>query len=105
VLGAAVQQDIIDVKDKAGLENWSHPADPRQDITVEHLLHMASGLDSNRSGNRTDRLYMGGGLVGDTATETALEVTPGKRWKYANNDTLLISRALRERFDNVTDYL
>lgn len=100
VIGAAVQQDIVKVDQKAGLKNWSHSLDPRQHITLENLLHMASGLDSNQAGNRTDRVYMGGGLVSDTATQTALEVEPGARWKYANNDTMLALRVLRESIDD-----
>ncbi len=104
VIGAAVQKGLFDVKAPAGLENWSKPLDPRGKITVENLLHMASGLDSNRAGNRTDRLYLGGGLVSDTATESALEVKPGSRWKYANNDTLLAVRALRETFEDPHEF-
>ncbi|CAB0150339.1 hypothetical protein PSI9734_00890 [Pseudidiomarina piscicola] len=105
VIGAAVQQLLIEVDEPAALENWSHPADPRAAISLENLLHMASGLDSNAAGNRTDRVYMGGGLVSDTATESALEVAPGTRWKYANNDTLLALRTLRERFATLDAYL
>ena len=66
---------------------------------------MASGLDSNQAGNRTDRVYMGGGLVSDTATETALEVEPGSRWKYANNDTMLALRVLRETMSSEEAYV
>lgn len=105
VIGAAVQQEILSVDQKAGLHNWSHPLDPRQHITLENLLHMASGLDSNQAGNRTDRVYMGGGLVSDTATETALEVEPGSRWKYANNDTMLALRVLRETMSSEEAYV
>ncbi|RUO54999.1 hypothetical protein CWI69_05215 [Pseudidiomarina halophila] len=105
VIGAAVYQRLLEVDEAAGLENWSHPLDPRGAITLENLLQMASGLDSNVAGNRTDRVYMGGGLVSDTATEAALEVTPGERWKYANNDTMLALRTLRERFATLDDYL
>lgn len=105
VIGAAIQQNKIELDAPAGISNWSHPLDPRGHITLENLLHMASGLDSNNAGNRTDRVYMGGGLVSDTATETALEVTPGSRWKYANNDTMLALRALHERFDTTEEYL
>lgn len=105
VIGAAVQQDILSVEQAAGLANWQHPLDPRQHITLENLLHMASGLDSNQAGNRTDRVYMGGGLVSDTATETALEVEPGSRWKYANNDTMLALRVLREAMGDEAAYV
>lgn len=95
VVGAAVEDGLVDVKAPAAMPEWSRALDPRQAITLENLLHMASGLDSNRAGNRTDRLYLGGGLVTDTASRTAMEAVPGERWKYANNDTLLAVRHLR----------
>ena len=95
VIGAAVRRGLLDVDAPAPVPEWQRPADPRRHIRLGDLLHMASGLDSNRAGNRTDRLYMGGGLVTDTATRTALEAPPGRRWKYANNDTLIAVRALR----------
>lgn len=105
VVGAAVLHRNVDVKAPATIANWRSALDPRRNITLEHLLYMASGLDSNAAGNRTDRVYMGGGRVIDTATTTALEVKPGTRWKYANNDTMLAMRAVREGFESAEDYL
>lgn len=105
VIGAAAQEELISTDDTDLLHDWSHPADPRSAISLENLLQMSSGLDSNQAGNRTDRVYMGGGLVADTAVGAALERAPGERWKYANNDTMLALRALRERFDSVEEYL
>lgn len=99
VIGAAVHHDMLEVSQAAALPEWSQPADPRGAITVENLLQMASGLDSNAAGSRTDRIYMGGGLVRDNATSGSLEAVPGTRWKYANNDTMLAVYALRQRFD------
>lgn len=105
VVGAAVADGIVDVKAPAAMPEWSRPLDPRQSITLENLLHMASGLDSNRAGNRTDRLYIGGGLVTDTSSRNALEAIPGQRWKYANNDTLLAVRHLRAAMNDDAAYL
>lgn len=104
VLGAAVLDGKIDVSKPAAITEWQSPIDPRKNITLENLLHMASGLDSNRAGNRTDRLYAGGGRVSDSATEHALDVKPGARFKYANNDTLLAVRALKNSFDSTKAY-
>ncbi|WP_417664957.1 serine hydrolase domain-containing protein [Pseudidiomarina sp.] len=105
VVGAAVLHRDVKVNAPATIANWQSTLDPRRHITLEHLLHMASGLDSNAAGNRTDRVYMGGGRVVDTAVTTALEVQPGSRWKYANNDTMLAMRAVRESFGNSEDFL
>ncbi len=104
VIGAAVHQGLIVPEDPAALTQWSSPGDPRGNITLTHLLHMASGLDSGTRGSRTDRLYFGGGRVIDLAATKSLEVAPGTRFKYSNNDTVLAMRALRERMADDTAY-
>ncbi len=105
IIGAAVEDGYIDVDDKAGLEAWSRKGDPRADITIENLLNMASGLNSEPAGNRTDQVYFGGGMMAQHATKAPLEAPPGTRWKYANNDTMLALRALREDMDNDRRFL
>ena len=105
LIGAAVEDGKLDTSAPAPIGEWQHPADPRKAITLDNLLRMASGLDSNRAGNRTDRVYAGGGRMSDTATEVALEAIPGSRWKYANNDTLLAVRTLRSVLEPETEYL
>lgn len=108
IIGAAVEKNYISVSDPANLKAWSSVNDPRAAITVENLLQMASGLHSDpepgKSGNRTDQVYFGGGLMAQHATRNPLEARPGTRWKYANNDTMLAMRALREAMDNDRRY-
>lgn len=105
IIGAAVEKDLIDVDEPAGLAAWSMPGDPRAEIKVSDLLHMSSGLDNGPAGNRTDDVYFGGGRVIDHAVTRRLIVEPGTRWYYANNDTMLAMRALRERMDDDEDFL
>lgn len=105
VIGAAVQEGLIGVEDAAGLDAWSAKGDPRGEVTVENLMHMASGLTSLTAGNRTDDVYFGGGRVVDHAPANRLVAEPGTRWRYANNDTMLMMRALREKMDNDKKYL
>ncbi len=105
VIGAAAQQDLLDVKAPAPIPEWSAPGDPRAAITLEQLLHMSSGLYSGARGNRTDYVYFGGSLVTERATANPLEAPPGSRWKYANNDTMLAIRALRAAIDDDQAYL
>ena len=95
VIGAAVQEGLVEVDAAAPIPEWTSLGDPRSEITLANLLHMASGLDSGARGSRTDRVYFGGGRVKDNAAATSLEAAPGARWKYANNDTMLAVRALR----------
>ena len=95
IVGAAVQQKIVDVNAPAPVPEWRTPGDPRQAITTDHLLRMASGLHSDAAGNRTDAIYFGGTSVTENATGWPLEAAPGTRFRYANNDSLLAIRGLR----------
>jgi CubicO group peptidase (beta-lactamase class C family) len=105
IIGATVHQGLIAVDAPAPVPEWSAPGDPRGAITLESLLHMSSGLDSDLAGNRSDRIYFGGGLVRDDASVRPLEAAPGTRWKYANIDTLNAMRALHASIADDESYL
>lgn len=105
VIGAAVEDGLIDVDEPAGLGAWSAPGDPRAKIKIADLLHMSSGLDAGPAGNRTDDVYFGGGRVIDHAITRRLVAEPGTRWYYANNDTMAAMRSLRERMGDDEAYL
>ena len=94
LVGIAQRKGLLKLDAPAPIPEWRAPGDPRARITLANLLHMASGLYSGKAGNRTDPLYFGGAAVTETSTAMPLEAPPGKRWRYANNDTLLAVRAL-----------
>lgn len=97
VIGAAVQQKLIDVDAPAPVPEWTAPGDPRARITTDQLLRMASGLGSDHPGNRTDALYFGGVGVADQAAGWPLVAAPGTVFRYANNDTVLAIRGLQHK--------
>jgi CubicO group peptidase (beta-lactamase class C family) len=103
LLAIAAKQGVLNLDGRADIPEWSYPGDPRQAITYKHLLWMSSGLYSG--GANTYAVYYGGQDVISAVTTTALEVAPGTRWKYANNDTLLLLRALRYRLADDQRYL
>ena len=103
LMAIASKQGILSLDGRADIPEWSYPGDPRQAITYKHLLWMSSGLYSG--GANTFAVYYGGQDVISAVTTTALEVAPGARWKYANNDTLLLLRALRYRLADDERYL
>lgn len=103
LIGIAALKGILDTADPASIPEWSYPGDPRQAITYKHLLWMSSGLFS--AGSNTNAIYFGGQDVISAATTNALEAAPGTRWQYANNDTLLLLRALRHRLGDDLAYL
>lgn len=103
LMAIASMQGLLDLNARADIPEWSAPDDPRQAITYKHLLWMSSGLASG--GSNTNAIYFGGQDIVSACTGTALEAEPGSRWKYANNDTLLLLRALRHRMQNDGRYL
>lgn len=95
VVGRAVQVGKANVEAPANIPEWNAPGDPRAAITLKQLMNMNSGLWTDGPGNRTDEVYLGGGLVTEWATRMPVEVAPGTRFLYANNDTLLAARSVR----------
>ena len=103
LLAIAAKQGLLDLDAPVSIPEWGYPGDPRQAITYKQLLWMSSGLFSG--GANTNAIYFGGEDVVSAATTTPLEAAPGTRWKYANNDTLLLLRALRHRLADDLRYL
>ena len=103
LMAIAAKQGLLDLDAPASIPEWGYPGDPRQAITYKHLLWMSSGLFSG--GPNTNAIYFGGQDVISAATTTQLEASPGTRWKYANDDTLLLLRALRYRLADDLRYL
>jgi CubicO group peptidase (beta-lactamase class C family) len=96
LVGAAVLSGETRVEDPVGLNYWRGVggSDPRNAITIDHALRMATGRYSDTPGNRTDPLYFGGSTVDETATHWPLLHKPGTVFRYANNDTLLAVKAI-----------
>lgn len=95
LVGRLAQQGGIDVSKPATIPAWQANGDPRNTITVDNLLRMASGLHSATAGNRTDAIYFGGTGVAEEATAWPLDALPGTRFRYANNDILLAMLAAK----------
>lgn len=104
IIGAAVYEGILGLDNEAVLADFNKGGDPRREITLRHVLNMASGLESNDPGSRTDRLYFGGASILDTLAHRSLEAWPGTRFKYSNVDTLIAMRALREALNDDSRY-
>ncbi len=103
LLAIASRLGLVDLDAPVNIPEWNYPGDPRQAITHKQLLWMSSGLYSG--GPNTYAVYFGGEDVISAVTTTPLEVAPGTRWKYANNDTLLLLRELRYKLGDDLKYL
>lgn len=94
LIGILVRQNRLSLKDPAPISAWQGADDPRRAITIEQLIHMSSGLQSD--GARTWRAYWGGIDTANDIVSKPLEATPGTRWKYANYDTLLLALSMKQ---------
>ena len=103
LVGILVGQGRLAVGAAAPIPEWQEPDDPRGQITIAHLLHMSSGLESD--GAWTPEAYWNGVDTGALVAQSRLEVEPGSRWKYSNYDTLLLVRAMREVLGDSRTYL
>ncbi|MEP2736083.1 MAG: serine hydrolase [Erythrobacter sp.] len=95
-VGVSVLSGETNVNDPVGMNYWRQggASDPRNALTIDHMLRMASGRYSSTAGNRTDALYWGGSTVNETATNWPLIEKPGTVFRYANNDTLMAVKAI-----------
>jgi CubicO group peptidase (beta-lactamase class C family) len=107
LVGAAVLSGEYEVSDPVGLDYWRAGAegDPRNAITIDHALRMATGRYSDTPGNRTDPLYWGGTTVDERAANWPIVHKPGTVYRYANNDTLLLLHSLKTVLGDATRYL
>ncbi|MCR9277800.1 MAG: beta-lactamase family protein [Pseudomonadaceae bacterium] len=103
MIGIAEAEGLLDLDEPAAIPEFASPGDPRANITWRHLLTMSSGLYSQ--GANTSAVYFGGQDAISSATSGHLEAEPGSRWKYANNDTLLLLRGLRHVLNDDEAYL
>ena len=103
--GIAAGRGLLKLSDHAPISAWRKAGDPRGTITVEHLLHMASGLYASGPATVFRDIYTQGALVDDLATTNFLDAMPGKRFQYSPSDTMLIMRSVREAMKDDAAYL
>lgn len=101
LVGIMVGEGKLKTTQLAPIPEWRN--DPRSEITVDHLLHMSSGLKS--LGSMTLNGYWGGIDTAADAVDSTLKETPGTRWKYSNYDTLLLMRCIKRVLGNTEAYL
>jgi CubicO group peptidase (beta-lactamase class C family) len=96
MVGIATEKYRLDIRRPGALEEWRKAGDPRGQITVEHLLHMSSGLYGEGGGSPQADIYYQGATVEGRAVNNHLDSLPGTRFLYNPPDTMLLMRAVRQ---------
>jgi CubicO group peptidase (beta-lactamase class C family) len=103
LIGMLVGDGLLTVDQPAPVAAWSDPADPRHAITIEHLLHMASGLEwTEEYGPDSQALTM---LRSPVASEYAasfpLEAQPGEKFEYSTGTTAILAGIITDTLGGV----
>ena len=108
LVGILVRTGRLSLDEPVPLPEWQKPGDSRKKITLNHLLHMSSGLEFGEEsyGPWDDVTYM---LlrVSDMAAFAAkkkLAAEPGTKWYYSSGNTNIICRIIR-RVVGEADYI
>jgi CubicO group peptidase (beta-lactamase class C family) len=114
--GVLVAQGVLQLDDPAPVSEWKGQGDPRNDIEVQHLLRMSSGLDFKNYGigapnswtaaNEHFLIYFDAPNVFEHAVNQPLEIPPGSQFRYRNSDPLTLGRIIRQSVEaRGEDYL
>jgi len=97
LLGILVREGKCAVSDLAPVPEWSDPADPRHNITIDQLLRMSSGLhfveEYELKYGVTKMLYDTRDKASFAASES-LVATPDSVWYYSSGTANILSRAI-----------
>jgi CubicO group peptidase (beta-lactamase class C family) len=105
LVGVGVRNGLVTLDQKAALKAWRTPGDPRGEITLNDLLHMASGLYTEAGGDPLLDTYDAGAPPSEISMLNMMDSRPGTRFVYAGSDTILASRAVREALGNDSEWL
>ena len=106
LVGLAVGDGKLDIQAPADAPEWQGAGDPRQQITLDHLLRMSSGLgwvEEYQRDKPSDVIAMlfgeGQDDVAAYAARSPLAHPPGEFFSYSSGTTNLVSRALARAID------
>lgn len=93
VIGLLVGDGLLDVDERAPVDAWDDPSDPRHEITLEHLLHMASGLEWTETygeGSQVQQMFAAD-VAWEVPASAPLEAEPGTAFEYSTGTTSILA--------------
>ena len=99
--GILVQQNKLNIKDRAPVPEWHASGDPRQAITLDQMLRMSSGLKFREIYqplfDATEMLYQSHDFAAFAAAKSLVS-EPDSRWAYSSGTSNILSRVIRDVF-------
>jgi CubicO group peptidase (beta-lactamase class C family) len=98
LVGILVYKERLNLYEPVQVPEWQAPGDPRQEITLDQLLHMTSGLRFREvytpPSDVTEMLFRRHDF-GAAAASKSLEASPGGKWHYSSGTSNIIARIIR----------
>jgi CubicO group peptidase (beta-lactamase class C family) len=105
MIGVMVKQGKLSINAIAPVEEWQN--DRRREITLDHLLHMSSGLKWNEDygdiSEATNMLYRQRNCY-ESAIVSPYGKKPGTEWKYSSGTTNILSGIIRNALKEDKSY-
>ena len=105
MVGILIEQGKLDLSKPAPVPEWAN--NERNKITLDHLMHMQSGLawveDYFDVSDVTKMLYTKGDMY-KYAIGRPAETIPGSVWNYSSGTTNIISGIIKNCFTDLSDY-
>ncbi len=102
-IGLLVGDGLLTVEQRAPVEAWADPDDPRSAITIEHLLHMASGLKwtEEYGPGSQPREMLDADVASDYVAALPLEAAPGEQFEYSTGTTAVLAGIITDTLGGV----
>ncbi len=100
LIGIAIKDSLFDLETKSLFPEWQN--DIRSSITIEHLLHMNSGLEwdeNEKEISDVTNLLFREKDIGIKMKASKLEFDPDSYWEYSSGTSNLLLKILRDRLD------
>lgn len=98
--GILVKDNRLDIHAPAPVDGWKIPGDPRNEITLDMMLRMSTGLEFEEVygpfKDATNMLYASRSMA-DFAAAKPLKYAPDTHWSYASGTTNMIARIVKEK--------
>jgi len=105
LVGIMVRDSLLDIHQPVGFDEWKE--DERSLISLNHLMHMNSGLEWNEDyGNNSDVNIMlhKVGDMGQYTLEKPFQFPADSVWHYSSGSTNIVSKYLRQHFSSDSAY-
>ena len=106
LIGLLVTDGLLELDEHPQRPEWSEPGDPRQEITVRHLLQMSSGLQWEEGPDYIP--WAGSPDAASFVASRPLEFEPGTHYNYSTGTTSLLAGIAADELggcDAMDDYL